>query len=256
MTETGFSDAKGSSATGILLSRLDPESKVPLYHQLVVILRNQIYSGELCASARVPGEQELCNRFGVSRITAKRALNELAASGLVVRERGRGTHVVSKPPGRALTASIDGWLESVSFMGSETTARVLEFGYVAVDEKIAKMLEIDTGTVVQRSVRVRYLNKVPMSYLVSFIPADIGRQFTTDDMNKHTLLQLMERAGVEINSARQSISATIASSAIATALEVPEGNPLIEVRRVVLDVAARPVEYIHVFYRPDLYQFK
>ena len=238
------------------LGRLDPHSKVPLYHQLVVILRNHIFSGELRAGARVAGERELCAKFSVSRITAKRALNELAESGLVKRERGRGTHVVGRPRGPVLNASIDGWLENVTLMDTETKVSVLEFGYVEADRDVADMLCIDIGAEVQRSVRVRYLDKDPMSYLVAFVPADIGRQFATDDLNNHSLLQLLKRAGVEVDSARQNITATVASSATAKALEVPDGSPLMEVRRIVLDVTARPVEYIHVVYRPDLYQFE
>jgi GntR family transcriptional regulator len=253
VAETGIS-SDTTARSDICFGALDTSSKVPLYYQLVVLLRNHIYSGELRACARVPGEQELCAMFNVSRITAKRALNELAASGLVKRERGRGTHVVSQPQGPVVNASIDGWLENVSLMGVKTVAQVLEFDYVTVDEDVRKMLRVERGTEIQRSVRVRYLNKDPMSYLVTFVPADIGRKFAVEDLNKYSLLQLLERAGVEVESVRQSISATVADSTIAPVLKIPEGSPLIEVRRVVLDVTARPVEYIHVVYRPDLYQ--
>lgn len=257
MAETGFiADTAEPSSALNCVGRLDSSSKVPLYYQLVVILRNHIYSGELCAGARVPGEQELCCKFNVSRITAKRALNELARYGLVKRERGRGTHVVSRPPGPAVKASIDGWLENVNLMGAETKARVLEFDYVAADQDVGNMLQIDVDSEVQRSVRVRYLNEIPMSYLVTFVPADIGRQFATDDLNKHSLMHLLERAGAEVDSAQQIITATVADSVVASALKVPEGNPLLEIRRVVLDMDARPVEYIHVVYRPDLYQIE
>ena len=57
-------------------------------------------------------------------------------------------------------------------------------------------------------------------------------------------------------SARQTISATVADAQVATALSIHAGAPLIEVRRVVRDVAERPVEYIRVLYRPDIYRFE
>jgi len=236
--------------------RLDPAARVPLYHQLFVILRNRIYGGQLSPGDLVPGEQDLCSEFGVSRITAKRALNELADAGLVIRERGKGTRVVKRPPPPTVTSSIEGWLENISLMGIATEARVLEFGYVPANEDISNALEVAQGTEVQRAVRVRILDGEPMSFLVTYVPSDIGRQFGRDDLNSRPLLHLLEWAGVEVASARQTISATVADPDIAGALGIHAGAPLIEVRRVVRDSCGRPVEYIRVLYRPDLYRFE
>ncbi|MEP3435229.1 MAG: GntR family transcriptional regulator [Hoeflea sp.] len=236
--------------------RLDPNARVPLYHQIFLILRNRIFGGEVQSGELVPGEQELAAEFNVSRITAKRALNELASAGLVVRERGRGTRVTHRPKAPAVTSSIEGWLENISLMGIATQARVLDFGYVAASEDIAHALELDPGTDVQHAVRVRSLDGEPMSYLVTYVPADIGRQYDRDDLDTKPLLLLLELAGVKVASARQSISATLADSEVSSALSVHAGTPLIEVRRVVRDSAGRPVEYIRVLYRPDVYHFE
>ena len=247
---TGAVDAKRTYA------RLDPSARVPLYHQIFLILRNRIYGGEVRPGELVPGEQDLAAEFHVSRITAKRALNELAEAGLVVRERGRGTRVIKRPPAPAVTASIEGWLENISLMGIATEAHVLDFGYVAASEDIAHALDIELGTEVQHAVRVRSLDSAPMSYLVTYVPADIGRQFDRDDLNTRPLLQLLVLAGVDVASARQTISATIADAEVASALSIHAGAPLIEVRRVVRDGSDRPVEYIRVLYRPDVYRFE
>ena len=236
--------------------RLDPNARVPLYHQIFLILRNRIFGGEVQPGDLVPGEQELAVEFNVSRITAKRALNELAGAGLVVRERGRGTRVTHRPKAPAVTSSIEGWLENISLMGIATEARVLDFGYVAASEDIAHALELDPGTDVQHAVRVRSLDGEPMSYLVTYVPADIGRQYDREDLDTKPLLLLLELAGVKVASARQTISATLADSEVAGALSVHAGSPLIEVRRVVRDSSGRPVEYIRVLYRPDIYRFE
>lgn len=236
--------------------RLDPNARVPLYHQIFLILRNRIFGGEVRPGELVPGEQELAAEFNVSRITAKRALNELAGAGLVVRERGRGTRVTHRPKAPAVTSSIEGWLENISLMGIATEARVLDFGYLAASEDIAHALELDPGTDVQHAVRVRSLDGEPMSYLVTYVPADIGRQYDREDLDTKPLLLLLELAGVKVASARQTISATLADSEVAGALSVHAGSPLIEVRRVVRDSSGRPVEYIRVLYRPDIYRFE
>lgn len=253
---TGTTKPQSAAKIGVGQARLDANNRVPLYHQIFLILRNRIYGGTLAPGDLVAGEQELGHEFGVSRITAKRALNELADAGLVIRERGRGTRVVKRPPPPAVTSSIEGWLENISLMGLATEARVLDFGYVPASEDIASALGLKQGMEVQRAVRVRLLDGQPMSYLVTYVPSDIGRNFDADDLNAMPLLHLLERAGVNVASARQSISATMADPGVASALSIAPGAPLIEVRRVVRDAADRPVEYLRVLYRPDLYRFE
>ena len=66
---------------------------LPRYHQIFLLLREAIRDGVYAADQQVPGEMELAAQYGVSRITTKRALNELERAGLVTRERGRGTRV-------------------------------------------------------------------------------------------------------------------------------------------------------------------
>ncbi|RME67622.1 MAG: GntR family transcriptional regulator, partial [Alphaproteobacteria bacterium] len=72
---------------------IDSALPTPLYHQIYVLMREKIISGVYHDGSLIPSEHELEKMFGVSRITAKRALDELASEGLVTRRRGRGTTV-------------------------------------------------------------------------------------------------------------------------------------------------------------------
>ena len=234
---------------------LDPAAGVPLYQQIFVILQNKIQAGELAPGDPVPGEQALCEEFGVSRITARRALNELADRGLVERRRGRGTRV-AQAPAQPVRASIDGLLENVGRIGRTTTVKVLRNGRVPAGREAAEALGLDPSETVQRAVRVRHLGGQPMSYLVTSVPQDIADRIAGQDMSDTPLLLLLERAGVPVATARQTISATLADAEVAPALGVPAGAPLIEVRRVVFDTSDRAVEYIRILYRPDLYRFE
>src|SRR5260221_13750492 len=76
---------------------LDSSLPTPLYHQIYMILRSRIRAGSFTPNALLPGEQEMALLFKVSRITVKRALNELAADGLISRHRGRGSIVTASP---------------------------------------------------------------------------------------------------------------------------------------------------------------
>ena len=249
-------DKANTKARALSPSFIDPAVKTPLYHQIFVVLKSKIQSGDLAPGDFLPSEHEIAAEFSVSRITAKRALNDLADAGFVVRERGRGTRVASTPLPPRIRASVEGWLENTAMMGMATKAEVLEFGYVAANSEVATALALRKGETVQRSIRVRSCENEPLSYLVTHIPEDIGRSFVAEDMARLPLLTLLERNGVTASSARQIISATVADAAVATALNITVGAPLLEVRRVVLDRTDRPVEYIQVLYRPDRYHYE
>jgi len=248
--------SKGYSRADADESRvLDTRSGVPLYQQIFVILQNKIQSGELRKGDTVATEQEICTEFGVSRITARRALNELATRGLVKRQRGRGTRV-AEGPAQPVDASIDGLLENVGHIGRTTTVEVLRNGEVPAGREAATALGLAPGDTVIRAVRVRHLEKAPMSYLVTWVPPDIGAQISGQDMSNTPLLLLLEEAGVPVATARQTITATLADAEVSGALNVPAGAPLIEVRRIVYDIQERAVEYIKILYRPELYRFE
>lgn len=139
------------------------------------MLRDKIHAGEYPDGSLLPSEQETAQMFGVSRITTQRALNELAAEGLCVREKGRGSRVTFTPPVATIKADAEGLFENLLQMGLQTEVEVLEFGYVAAVNDVARALGIERGEEVQRTVRVRRLDGKTFSYLSTYVPADIGR---------------------------------------------------------------------------------
>ena len=176
----------------------------------------------------------------------------------MARQRGVGTRVLERGPAGSpiVHVPIDGWRENVSVMSETTQAVVLDFEYVAASPEVSEALEVDRDTVVQRAVRVRWLSAEPMSYLLTFVPEDIGRRYAREELGDVPLIRLLENAGVTVESVWQSISATLADPEIAFALQVSRGSPLIEVRRIARDSHGRPVEYIRIYYRPDRYRLE
>lgn len=236
---------------------MDERLPTPLYHQIFLILRGQIVEGRLVAGAQVPGEEELARQFNVSRITARRALAELAAEGMVTRSRGRGTHVTSRdhePP--PVHGGVEGLIENLMAMGLKTQVTLLDFGYEPAAPDVAVALHVTPGTEVQRAVRIRSLADGPFSHLTTYVPADIGRKFGRKEMAREPLLGLLERSGVVIGSAEQTLSATLADTRVAPLLKTSIGAPLLRISRIVQDSHGRPVEYIIGLYRPDRYQFR
>ena len=230
--------------------------RAPLYHQIYLILKQKICDGAYGFGDLLPSEQELGRDYRVSRITAKRALDELAADGLVVRQRGRGTTVSFRPPSPPIRSSVEGLLENLQMMGLKTEVALLDFGYVPAPEEIARALACDPGTPVQHALRVRSLEGEPLSCLTTHVPEAIGRSYERGDLARTPLLTLMERCGVQVSSAEQVIGATLADTRVAPLLKVEIGAPLLQVTRTVYDQAQNPVEHLTALYRPDRYQYR
>lgn len=239
---------------------LAQKSPVPLYYRLYAILRERITNGVHPAGSVLPSEAELTAAFNVSRITAKRALDELAAEGLVVRTRGRGTTVTGRASAaitaRPIMASIDGLLENLNAIGRETSVQVIEFGYSAPPDFVRQQLALAAGAMVQRAVRVRSLDGEPLSQSTTFVPERIGRAWRARDLAITPLIDLLERTGIVVGAAEQSLSATVADTLTAPRLKVGVGMPLLLMKRCVKDINGEPVQYIEILYRPDRFEYR
>lgn len=245
-----------TSSAPTLGIRLEPDSPLPLYAQLHAALRRRILDGRCPEGALLPSENDLAEALGVSRITIKRAFDELAASGLVRRRRGHGTEVLRGPAQRPVLASVDGLVENSLVMGRDTEVELLEFAYVPADEAVAEALDVAPGALVQKAVRVRRELGEPFSRITTWIPEAVGRGFGRGDLITTPLVALLERAGVRLSSAEQAIGAENADAAAALALGVAPGAALLRVERLSRDQRGTPVERAEVLYNPARYRYR
>ncbi len=235
-------------------TNLDSSNPTPLYYQIYLLYKQRILSGSLVNGDKLPSESIQEKTYGVSRITAKRAMDELAKEGLVTRERGRGTIVSYTMPRSNVSADFSGLMENLIAIGATTTVEVLAFDYEAVPAYVADALGLEPGTIVQKAERRRSKDDKPFSYIVTYIPEDIGRSFSRGDLTDQPILSLIEQSGRTIADAEQSVSAVAADALTSVILSVPQGAPLLKVNRVVHDTNDVAVQYIEVLYRPDVYQ--
>ncbi|MEM1313138.1 MAG: GntR family transcriptional regulator [Pseudomonadota bacterium] len=245
----------GSDADGAPHAGAAANGAGPLFHQIATTLRDRIVSGELGAGARLPSEADICETWGVSRITAKRALDLLAEDGLVERARGRGTTVTRRAPAPSAAARLDGWLDNLWSLADVTTVDVLDFGYGPLPAHVARELELPPSAEAQHARRLRRLEGLPLFHLESWVPADVGRAFDAEALRTRPMLRLMQDAGVRIGSARQTVTATAAPPEVSAALGLTPGAPLLDMRRRVYDRDGRAVQFIRALHRPDLYSY-
>lgn len=233
---------------------IDEKLRTPLYYQIYVLIRDKILSGNYPNGSLIPTEKQLEQTFNVSRITVKRALDELAKEGLVSRQRGRGTMVTFSAPVSSSLGNMDGLLEDMLNIVQETKVHILEFDYVTAAPHVTDALQLPPDAIVQHAVRTRRKDDTPFSYVITYVPKDIGRSFKKSDLKHHPILAMIEKAGVNIARARQTVTATLADGTTGPALDIGIGSPLLKVSRIVYDDNDRPVEYIIIYYWPGLYR--
>ncbi|KAA2312973.1 GntR family transcriptional regulator [Pseudooceanicola sediminis] len=227
---------------------------LPKHHRVYLILRQEIEDGVYADAATMAGELALAERFDVSRITVRKAMDRLTQEGWVERQRGRGTFVRTRAAPSHVGASLSGNIENLVAMGLQTDVELIELTYAVAPGPVCAMMGAAPGTVMQRAVRVRSHEGVPFSHLTTWLPEDIGRSFTAEEMQRTPLLRLIERAGHRIATARQAITAKLATPEVARLLGIEPGEALLSVRRQVYDDAGQLVEYISGLYRPDTYE--
>lgn len=236
------------------------KSPVPLYHRLYVILRNQISSGVYSPGELLPPEIDLSKTYGVSRVTAKRALDELASEGLVERSRGRGTTVTDKQfdviGGTPLSAGIDTLLSNLETISLETYVEVLDFEYVRPPAYIADTLNMPRDIKLQKAARLRFHKGKPLALSTSYIIPEVARNITREDFQKKSLINLITEAGNEIATVNQAISATLADDRIANLLQIPSGSALIRIRRTFLVADDKPVDHVEILYPAERFEYK
>ncbi len=235
-----------------------------------MLLRSKIHEGEYLEGQYLPGERELCEIYGISRITAVRVLNELAAAGLVVREQGRGTRVrfvaqgiLTRGPMAKLTAaarpnarapSVEEFLDVLRARPS-TEVTLHGFDLVEARGMVAKSLALRDGAKVQIATRVWRFEGKPFNHLTTHVPGEIAKAWTPEMLTRKPLSLLLEETGVKIDLIQDRVTATLADMVLAERLEVSFGAPLLRVSRIVHDVDSRPVEYMIGYYPPERYEY-
>jgi GntR family transcriptional regulator len=236
--------------------RVDTKVEPFKARRVYLLLRERIHAGDMAPGARLPGEPAMAADCGVSRVTLRRALDQLATEGLIERRPGVGTFVrdgIPLPPAGIDFADVFAHLKE---MGRRTEVRLLSFGYAVPAAPVAAALGLAPGQRAQRAVRVRAMAGAPFSFLTTHVPEQIGLTYSEAEMASQPLLSLLERSGIRIARARQDIGATLAGPELAEVLQVETGAPLLTLTRVVEDASGRAVEHLHALYRPDRFTFQ
>jgi GntR family transcriptional regulator len=237
---------------------LSKESPTPMYFQLYQLLKTCIQDGTFTNGARLPTEKQLSEEFDVSRITAKRSLDELAAEGLVERRRGKGTHVTYRYRPKPVHAPLTGMLEEIETMALSSRAILLDCEMLQPPQAIRDEFAIEPGETLLYLARIRERDGLRFGYYKSWT-RDVKKPRRPKIFEKTPRLRYFRDHGLEITHVTQTLRAVGAEADAAEALGVPEGSPLLHLRRrsyLQTNGDERLVDYLEVYYHPERFQYR
>ena len=237
----------------MIVEKLNPNSRLPLYHQLYEIFQDKIRAGQWKPDDMIPAESELIASYGVSRITVRKVLDMLVKEGHIRRERGRGTFVAHPRLEHGMTRIVS-FTEDMRQRGFSPGTRILFSGLVPAPANIAEALKVPVGEELARIDRLRLADDEPLCVEESFLVHRYMPGILEHDLSRNSLREVKQREyGIRWSRATQTIRAIAAPPEIAHLLSIKAGAPLLYFERVTCSQDEIPVEYLRVYYRADRY---
>lgn len=237
--------------------KFDPDLPMPLYYQLYALLKDHILDGTIGYGSKLPTEQQLGHAFGLSRITVKRAMDDLAAEELVERRRGRGTSVIHQYKPKVVNAPLVEMLEGIENMGRNTKARVLDLANKLPPAEIREQFGLEANKKLCYLSRVRLSEKdsTPFAYYESWTKAPVGC-FTKSALRDSTRIELLRKHDITLSRIDQFLSASAAITTVAEALKLKPKAPLLVLVRHSFDAEGNLVDILQGSYNPDMFRYQ
>jgi GntR family transcriptional regulator len=234
------------------MGKIDPTSPVPKYFQLREILLDLVEDAALPVDAPIPSERELCQRFGLSRMTVRQAVDHLVSEGRLYRVPGKGTFVAR--PKIEMPLRLVSFTEDMRARGLEPGARDLDRRTTPANAHLARVFGVPPGSGVHVIERLRTADSEPMAVERSHIPASVAPGLLDTPLGDASLYDVLQkRFGVVFDAGEQTIEAGIADTADARLLDLARGSAVLLLQRRSF-MNGTCVELAVSTYRADRYQ--
>lgn len=182
------------------------ETRLALYDQVKNKIREKIEIGEWLEGQKIPSEKELCEMFNVSRITARKAVNDLQEENLLIKKQGKGTFVKKSQIDQSLQKFYS-FCKELAKQGIEEKAEMLEFKITEPNYRIKRIMNISSDEEVFVIKRLRLLDGKPYAIEISYIPVKYTPELTMELVDKNGLYNSLQAFGVKLERATEKFSA-------------------------------------------------
>mgnify|MGYP006287701503 CR=1 FL=1 len=233
------------------------ETGIPKYLQIYDWLHGLVQRKKLGVGDLLPSETELAARFGVNRMTVRKALNKLVVEGMVVREQGRGTFLVAESP-REFVYNLEvatGFFSDMQRYGVTPRLELLRAEVVQAEEKTARLLDLGSEG---RVIALQYLffgNDEPVMIEQSYLPYPEFEELLSFDLNRLRYPLLKENYNIIPSQADQSFGAVLTDKREQSLFRASSPLPCLLLECTMFDAAGIPIEFGTYLYRGDRYKF-
>jgi len=238
---------------------MDKEYPIPLYYKIYADLKEKIAEGVFKPGDRIPSEMELCKIYGVSRLTIRRALEELRREGIIERTKGRGTFITGSKKEEQLTV-LKGFTDEARNKGYRVKSRVLENKLIEVPVEARDAFKLEPKTLVVLLKRLRYINDEPVAIEWAYLNPNVSVKILNvlkEDMSRRSLYEfLREEVGLVLSRAIEVLEIVNLTEEDARLLEVPQKSCAVLRKRFTYTSENECVEYVLSLYRSDKFKFK
>ncbi|MGN8835813.1 GntR family transcriptional regulator [Mitsuokella jalaludinii] len=229
------------------------------YQEIANELRNQIQEGVYKAGEQLALEREMCEQYGVSRITIKKAVDQLVKDGLVVKRRGSGTFVKSLASEDVHDISMANQFSGFSkvFEGHEIATKVVRFDIIHPTAEVAEKLNITTDDFVYDIVRLRQVDGDPVVIEYTNMPIELIPGIKREVLEHSIYRYIEEQLHFKIQSAHRFIRALLPTPEEEELLHIDHGTmPILEVEQIAFLDDGRAFEYSKAHHRGDKQVFR
>jgi GntR family transcriptional regulator len=231
------------------MADIDRNSPVPLYYQLKQVLLDEIRSWQ--PGKMIPSEQELQDKYGLSRTTVRQTLSELVVEGYLKRERGRGTFIAE--PKVAYNPSVS----VVDQQGVALGWQMLDQTWVEAPANVTAFLQMDENAKVMRIRRLRMAGEKSIGYHVAYVRPEIASHIDVLKLLAGESLDYIAREE-RLKTARihRTLEAVEVDKTDIELLQVPRTMPILQLERLVVGEDGYPIEYLLARFRGDRFKYQ
>ena len=232
------------------------DSVTPLYEQVADAILKKIEHGELRPGERIGSINDLMGEYGVSRVTAINAIDNLSRRGIVVSRQGKGTFIRDSMVGENL-GILRSFKELTSSESSDNFFKVLYCDESKIPQEAAAKLETEDDKCLFIE-RLTSTKTNPIGLVKMWLPRDLSPIFVghADKLEHLSVFEMLEQNSIVIRKSSQIISAIPAGKSQAEILQIKYGDPLLYIERTTYTAEGRPILYSCFYYRSDSYSFK